>query len=305
MKFNRIAALEFNYSQDFYEKLQELSIIPPILHLPGSEGLQSVPDSEGIDCIVASWRDTLEAASLKLFPSLKALFIRGTDTTRIDCSWLSERGIHLSTISSYGDSGTAEFVIHEFLRSAIGNPRIEIAGKRVGLVGLGGVGLLVAKACHAIGMEVFYYTPHRGKTRPGFAQYLELPELLKTCKFISFHSPAYTHAVTRQQLHLISSDAVVIVTTLGIPTDMDGFTTWKRQSRALVVCDLCAAQQDGPLLEDAGVHVRNVYAARTAESIERAETMLLSNIRDFVEGEPVSHSIHQAHSPDFQAASLS
>lgn len=305
MKFNRIASLEFNYSPRFYERLREFSIAPPILHLPSSAALRSVPNPEEIDCIVASWKDTLDAASLMLFPSLKAVFIRGTNTSRVDCSWLSERGIHLSTISAYGDIGTAEFVIHEFFQSTTATPRVELAGKRVGLVGLGGVGLLVANACHALGMEVFYYTPNRGKKRSSFAQYLELPQLLRSCAFISFHSPAYTRAVTGQQLHLISSDAVVLVTTLGIPTDVDEFTSWKRQSRASVVCDLCAAQQDKAILEDAGVLVRDLFAARTVESIERAEAMLLENMRAFVEGAPASYSIRPEPSSYFPVASLS
>lgn len=305
MKFNRIASLEFNYSPRFYERLREYSSTPPILHLPTSAALRSVPNPEEIDCIVASWKDTLDAASLMLFPSLKAVFIRGTDTSRVDCSWLSERGIHLSTISAYGDIGTAEFVIHEFFRSTIATPRFELSGKRVGLIGLGGVGLLVANACHALGMKVFYYTPHGGKKRPWFAQYLELPELLRTCTFLSFHSPAYTHAVTGPQLHLISSDALVLVTTLGIPADVGEFTAWKRQSRTSVICDLCAAQQDAELLRHSGVCVRDLYAARTAESIERAEAMLLGNMRAFVEGSPGSYSIQPEPSPYFPVASLS
>ncbi len=38
-------------------------------------------------------------------------------------------------------------------------PGTEIMGKKIGVIGLGAIGVLVANACVALGMEVYGYDP--------------------------------------------------------------------------------------------------------------------------------------------------
>jgi hypothetical protein len=291
MKFRQLAVLEFDYSSGFYQRLQQFSNRQPMIRAPAPSTTLRLPEAGEIDCLVASWKDHLTAEALEGLPRLAAIFLRGTNTSKIDHEYVINRGIHLSTISGYGDRGTSEFVIQEFFRSRIGTPRTELAGKRVGLIGLGGVGLLVAKACSGLGMEVFYHVPNRGKIRPSFARYLALDELLETCEFISFHSPAYEKVVSPEQLRLISDEAVIVITTLGVPVDVRELIRWKRRSKATIAMDLCAAGENAQMLSESGVTVRQLYAARTIESIERAESMLLENMSAFLAGASESRSI--------------
>ena len=70
----------------------------------------------------------------------------------------------------------------------------EIASKRVGVFGLGAIGVLVANACRALGMEVVGYDPFmtvnsawnlsRGVKKAG-----SLNELLAACDYLTVHAP--------------------------------------------------------------------------------------------------------------------
>ncbi len=60
----------------------------------------------------------------------------------------------------------------------------ELSGKKLGILGLGNIGLKVAHLAEAFGMEVYYWS--KNKKEVTYA-YLELDELLKTSDIISLH----------------------------------------------------------------------------------------------------------------------
>ncbi|BDR58079.1 2-hydroxyacid dehydrogenase family protein [Xylocopilactobacillus apicola] len=68
----------------------------------------------------------------------------------------------------------------------------EIAGKNLGIVGLGNIGKAVANLAQSFSMNVFYWQPRRLKPeqeRVLNLSYLEFDELVKTSDFISLNSP--------------------------------------------------------------------------------------------------------------------
>ena len=68
---------------------------------------------------------------------------------------------------------------------------IEIAGKKLGIVGMGHIGSVVAENAAALGMNVFGYDPYLDDevVASRSAKPLTLEELLSTCDFITFHIP--------------------------------------------------------------------------------------------------------------------
>lgn len=73
----------------------------------------------------------------------------------------------------------------------------EVAGKNLGIIGLGAIGVLVANACRHLGMSVFGYDPYIsvdaawGLSR-GVRKASDLDSMLAECDYISIHVPSNT-----------------------------------------------------------------------------------------------------------------
>ncbi len=70
----------------------------------------------------------------------------------------------------------------------------EIAGKKLGVIGLGAIGILVANAAQALGMDVYGFDPFMSvdsawKLSSGVKHAASREEIYQTCDFISVHVP--------------------------------------------------------------------------------------------------------------------
>lgn len=81
----------------------------------------------------------------------------------------------------------------------------ELAGRRMGIVGLGTIGRRVAQVAEAFGMEVVYYATS-GKPHDDHFRAVSLEELLTTSDVISIHAP-----LNERTRNLIDSKALEIV----------------------------------------------------------------------------------------------
>ena len=66
----------------------------------------------------------------------------------------------------------------------------EIAGKTLGIVGLGAIGRKVAASAKALGMEIVGYDPYFVSGGEGISVYTDLEEMLGICDYITLHLPA-------------------------------------------------------------------------------------------------------------------
>ena len=89
-----------------------------------------------------------------------------------------------------GQEGVAKLV--EKGKSAFVGP--EIKGKRLGVIGLGAIGILVANAAHSLGMEVYGYDPYLsvdaawGLSR-SIIHATSLDQIYANCDYITVHVP--------------------------------------------------------------------------------------------------------------------
>lgn len=88
----------------------------------------------------------------------------------------------------------------------------EIAGKTLGIVGMGRIGQSLAKKATALGMKVVYYTIE-GKHDELTYEFVSLEEVLKTSDFISLHVPYDKNAgslIGKKELQLMKNTAYLI-----------------------------------------------------------------------------------------------
>jgi len=106
-----------------------------------------------------------------------------------------------------------------WFRSTSVPPR-RLTGQRLGLVGLGHIGRLVAQKARAFGLEVVAYDPYlRGReTQMDGTQLVDLDELLACADFVSVHCPlnaSTRHLLGERELALMKPTAFLINTARG------------------------------------------------------------------------------------------
>jgi D-3-phosphoglycerate dehydrogenase / 2-oxoglutarate reductase len=132
---------------------------------------------------------------------LKHIVFLGTGASSyMDVPALAELGITVHTIKGYGDTAVAEHAVALMFACARGLARMDRAtrtdtweplegmqlkGKTLGLIGLGGIGQEVARIARGIGMEVIAW--NRSPRPEAGVRLVELDTLLKTADVISLH----------------------------------------------------------------------------------------------------------------------
>ncbi|MBQ1977174.1 MAG: 3-phosphoglycerate dehydrogenase, partial [Ruminococcus sp.] len=87
----------------------------------------------------------------------------------------------------------------------------EITGKKLGVIGLGAIGILVANAAVALGMDVYGYDPFLSvdaawKLNKDIVHATTMDEIFKECDYITVHIP-----LNDKTKHTINADALAIM----------------------------------------------------------------------------------------------
>jgi len=137
------------------------------------------------------------APTLEKCTDLKHIVFLGTGAASfVDIAAAQKLGIEVSTISGYGDTTVAEHAMglvfaaarhiatmHGIVRGGAWRPMqgMELRGKTLGIVGLGGIGAEMARLGNGIGMKVLAYNR---TAKPGT---VPLDELLAKADIVSLH----------------------------------------------------------------------------------------------------------------------
>lgn len=173
----------------------------------------------------------------------------------------------------------------------------EIAGKRLGVVGLGAIGIKVANLAVHLGMEVYGYDPYLSvdnawslSTRVIHAKKLE--EIYKKCDFITLHLPE-----TKDTKGMINADALQLMkngTRLlnfargGLVEANDVIAAVEKGKLAAYVTDFAAPEMLGR---------KNIYplphlGASTPESEENCAVMAVQQLKDYLENGNIVNSVN-------------
>ena len=100
----------------------------------------------------------------------------------------------------------------------------DVWGKKLGVVGFGRIGQAVARRARGFDMEVLYHDQYRIESaeKVSGVRYVELDELLRTCDFISVHTPLTDethHLIGATELGRMKPEAVLINTSRGPVVD--------------------------------------------------------------------------------------
>ena len=170
----------------------------------------------------------------------------------------------------------------------------EIAGKKLGVIGLGAIGVQVANAAAAMDMEVYGYDPYISvqaawtlKARINHAK--DLKTIFEECDYITVHVP-YNEATK----NIVNAEA--------FDQMKDGVRILNFARNGLIDEDaLVKALASGKveLLQFDNVLGVPHLGASTPESEENCAVMAANEIRDYLENGNITHSVNM---PDIQMA---
>lgn len=94
----------------------------------------------------------------------------------------------------------------------------EIAGKKMGVIGLGAIGALVANACHQLGMTVYGYDPYLSVEAAwmldkGINRAIKIETIFTECDYISLHLPLNDKTrgiIGEDQFAMMKKDVVLL-----------------------------------------------------------------------------------------------
>lgn len=180
-------------------------------------------------------------------------------------------------------------------KSAFAGP--EIKGKKLGVIGLGAIGVLVANAAQALGMEVYGYDPYLSvdaawNLSRSVKHVTNLDDIFSSCDYITLHVPL-TDA-TRGVINTISiakmKDNVRILNFARgeLVETNDIIKALSKGKVAAYVTDF-----GNPALLDAnGVIVLPHLGASTPESEDNCAVMAVNEIVDYLENGNITHSVN-------------
>ena len=257
-------------------------------------------------------------------PNLKLIASAGAGVNNIPLDRCAEEGIVVFNTPGANANGVKEIVIAGMLlaaRDIIGGINwvqeyeedgdiakitekkkkafagTEIQGKKLGVIGLGAIGVLVANAAVNLGMDVYGYDPYLSvdaawKLSRHIHHAKTVDELYNQCDYITIHVPATEDTkgmIDKNAISLMKKGVVILNFARDVLVNQEDIVD------ALVSEKVRCYVTDFPTKEIVGVKGSIVIphlGASTEESEDNCARMAASELRDFLENGNIHHSVN-------------
>lgn len=295
------------------ENLGELTVYDRTAPSELLERAQGVP-------VLFTNKTVIDAEAIQALPELKYIGVLATGYNVVDIDAARAHGIVVTNIPAYSTHSVAQMAFAHLLNithrvdhyatearqgvwssqadfSYTDTPLVELAGKRMGIVGLGNTGSATAKIALSFGMEVLAYTSKPASALPeGIRKAESVDELFSTCDVLSLHCPLTSDTkelVNARRLSMMKKSAILINTGRG------GLVNEDDLAAALQRGDLAAAGLDvmvseppvasNPLLKCANCYITPHIAWATYEARVRLMNQTVANVEAYLQGAPINN----------------
>lgn len=315
MKIVVLDAYTLNPGERRWEELEELGEVVVHDRTAQLDVVRRAKDAE----VVLTNKTILDGFILNLLPKLKYIGVLATGYNVVDLDVARQRGIVVTNIPAYSTQSVAQMAIahllnitqrvahyahevHNGVWSAQpdfcywNTPLIELAGKKIGIVGFGNTGQATAQIAEALGMEVWVYTSKPKKSLPKKYQKVTLNELFSACDVVSLHCP-----LTAENKEMVNSFRLSLMKqgTILINTSRGGLIDEKALEQALLSGKLLGAGLDvlssepvpngNPLLKLKNCFITPHIAWATRESRMRLMNQAVENLKAWMEGRTINN----------------
>ena len=266
--------------------------------------------------IVLSMRERtpLPGSLINRLPKLRMLGMTGARNASLDTPSCTARGIVVCNThgGGYTDSATAELALGLLIAAARGIPKgdenmrhelfqmgvpvgIGLAGKTIGIVGLGRLGGYMAKYCLALRMNVIAWSQNltEARCKEVGATLVSKQDLMHDSDAISIHmvlSPRSRGLIGEADIALMKQGAILINTSRGPIVDEDAMLAALQEGRIIAALDVYDREPlpvDHPLRRLSNTVLMPHLGYGVKETWEGFYPQMIENALAFMDGRPV------------------
>ena len=200
----------------------------------------------------------------------------------------------INWVQEYEEDGDIAKIAEKKKKAIAGT---EIQGKKLGVIGLGAIGVLVANVAVSLGMEVYGYDPYVSvdsawRLSEKIYHAKTVDEIYKECDYITVHVPALDDTkgmIDKNAISLMKKDVVILNFARDVLVNQEDIVD------ALVSEKVRCYVTDFPTKEIVGVKGAIVIphlGASTEESEDNCAEMAAAEVRDFLENGNIKHSVN-------------
>ena len=245
------------------------------------------------DAVLLSYTSRLEKPALEKCPDVRYIgmccSLYSPESANVDILYAQSRGITVTGIRDYGDEGVVEYVVSELVRlfhgfgqdAWEGMPR-EITGLKVGIVGLGKSGGMIADAMKFFGASVSYFarSAKDWATEKGYV-FKPLKDVLAESEVIFCCLNKNTVLLHEEEFKALGNRKILFNTGLSPAWDEQPFLEWLKEDN-LCFCDTIGALGGEHILDHPNVRCMKVSTGRTRQAFDRLSEKVLANIEGFI-----------------------
>ena len=243
--------------------------------------------------------------------SLKMLDVAFTGIDHVGLAAFRERGVTVCNAANYSNQTVAELAIGLTIgllrhmlpadravreeKTSAGLMGREIAGRTVGIVGTGRIGMITAKLFQAFGAKVIAYSrTHRPEAEALGIRYVELDELMRESDIVSLHVPNNANTcgmIGRAQIDAMKPTALLINCARGPIVDAAALADALNEGRiAGAGIDVFDCEPpipaDNPLVNAKNALLTPHVAFLSEESMQRRAEIVFQNLIAYLKGQP-------------------
>lgn len=292
--------------------LRELGEVVEYGLLKYEEVAEKIADADIVICN----KTKLDSYTLRLAKNLKYIGLFATGYNNIDIDYCKEHNIAVCNAGSYSTNAVAQhtfaLILEHYNNTAKYNqfvqdgkwkrsktfspfvyPLSELAGKTLGIVGLGSIGQAVAKIANAFEMNVIAY--NRSPREIENVKMVSLDELLSTSDIVSVHCPLNSESeymFNKETFAKMKKGALFVNTARGgVMVEQDLFDALESEHLGGAAIDTLAVEpmeKDCILMNAKNCIITPHIAWAPLETRVRLMNIVVDNIKNFLNGTPTN-----------------
>lgn len=269
------------------------------------------------ECVLTN-KVVITAEVIRSLPQLCYIGVLATGYNVVDLAEARRRGIIVTNIPAYSTDSVVQITFAHIFNITnrvevyaeanrkgrwSANPDFcywqtpvhELAGKTIGIIGLGNIGMKVAQLARLFGMEVYVYTSRHASDLPEGIQKTTFDGLLSTSDIISLHCPLKESTegiINADALKKMKQGAILINTARGaLVNEADIAAALHAGTLAAYGTDVMQCEppnQDNPLFTAPNAFVTPHIGWASVESRQRLIAIAADNLKAYINGQPVN-----------------
>jgi len=296
----------------------EMEVWPEDLAPPQSVLMQKARESDGLLTLLT---DRVDAALIAASPKLRVISNMAVGYDNIDVPEATRHGIPVGITPGVLNETSADFafaLLMSAARRVVEADRYTRQGRwktwgsqvllgqdihhaTLGIIGLGRIGVEIAKRARGFDMQVLYHNRTRRPDLEGTlgVEYATLSELLSRSDFVSVHVPLTTetrHLIGSRELAMMKPSAVFVNTSRGAVVDQRALYEALRDRKifaaAIDVTETEPIAPDDPLLTLDNVIIAPHIASASVPTRRKMALMAAENLLAGLRGEVPPHCVN-------------